>query len=323
MTIWRKAASAVLTLSLALSSPLPAALADGTQAVAVDNRYPVVLDGGLQVKVKSLLSEHTISGTKIGVVVKMYNVWDSTLRVPDYELRVTTSGGASYLLKPSADNPVSVQPMSNVELSYMVEIDKTDTLKPSDLVWVDVNKDVYPKVETVMLDLPVSNLVWNGDSSTVTDPDRIKKWGESFTIPSLESPLVYTAVGLTKDFKGQSSVQSLKLLVHNPGGQSETVPAFNIDAKADQQLYKGSRADQATVAVDPNEDKYIYYAFPTDPDTQLTGFTVSTTENFKIPNRTDAGANVTYSIGRLSLLPPSSDTQGNKRRIRLMLGTRR
>ncbi|MCZ8511981.1 hypothetical protein O9H85_05990 [Paenibacillus filicis] len=305
MNLWKKAVSAVLISSLALTAGLPAALADSAPASAVDIRYPVVLEGALQVKVKSVLSEHTLSGTRIGVVVKLYNVWESTARVPDYELRVTTASGSSYTLKPSADNAVSVQGMSSVELSYMVQIDKADSLSVADLVWVDVNKDVYPKVETVKLDLPVSSLVWKGDSATVTAPEFTKAWGDSFTIPSLESPLVYKAVDLTKDYKGQNAVRLLKLLVHNPGSQSETVPAFNIDGKAGSQLFKGARADQSSITVDPNEDKYIYYSFQTDPDTELTGFTVSTTESFKA----QGGGAVNYAIGRLALQTPGANAK--------------
>ncbi|MBE1440673.1 hypothetical protein [Paenibacillus sp. OAS669] len=303
----KKALSAVIVSSLVLSFGPIAAMADETDnAVSIDNRYPVTLNGPLQVKVSSLLSEHSINGTRVGVKVKMYNVSNDTVRVPDYEARIAMSNGARYVLKGSADNPVSVPPMSSIELSYMTQIDGGDSLNPTDIVWIDVNKDVYPKVETTMLDVPVSNLVWYGDQTPISDPSAIKAWGEPFTIPSLDSSLTYTPVHLATNFKDQIPVKVLKLLVQNPGTKTESIPSFSIDGKSATLTYKGTRADQAVSALDPGDQKYIYYAIPTDLDTQLSSFTVSTTETYKVPNRTDASAIISYKVGRLSILIPES-----------------
>jgi hypothetical protein len=301
----KKALSAVVISSLLiLSFSYTAVRADDAQTTVIDTRYPTTLSGALQVKINGLLSEHTLDGTRLGAVVNMYNVSNDTVRVPDYEVRVIAGNGAQYVLRGSADNAVSVPPMSSVELNYMAQI-KSGDLKPTDIVWIDVNKDVYPKTETTVLDLPVSNLVWNGDGSKVTDPTAIKSWGETFTIPSLDSALTYTPVSLTTDYQAQNPVKVIKLLVQNPGEQAETVPNFVIDGNSEKQVYKGKRADQTVTALDPGEKKYIYYAIPTDLDAQITSFTISTLQHYKIPNRTDAGADVSYSIGRLQLLPPT------------------
>jgi hypothetical protein len=302
-----KAVSVFMLSSVLLSFPFSAALADPAQGTAIDARYPSVLNGPLQVKINGLLSEHTLNGTRIGVLVKMYNVSNDTVRVPDYEARIVTNNGARYVLRGSSDNAISVPPMSNIQLSYMAQIELADDLKPTDMVWVDVNKDVYPKLETTMLSLPVSDLVWYGDNSTVADPTAVKNWGETFTIPSLDSALTYTPVHLATDFKGQAPVQVIKLLVQNPGKQSETIPGFTIDGKSATQIYKGTRADQGLTSLDPGEKKYIYFTVATDLDTQLNSFTLSTAESFKIPNLTEASANVTYSIGRLSFLVPTAE----------------
>jgi hypothetical protein len=302
-----KALSALLISSLLLTFPYSAAYADEPSVASIDTRYPSVLSGPLQVKLNGLLSEHTLNGTRIGVTVKMYNVSNDTVRVPDYEVRITTGNGARYVLSGSSDNTASVPPQSNIELSYMVLVELADNLKPTDIVWVDVNKDVYPKIETTMLDLPVSNLVWYGDQSTISDPALIKKWGEAFTIPSLDSALTYTPINMATDFKEQTPVQVIKLLVYNPGKQTEVIPSIIIDGKSATQNYKGSRTDQSVASLDPGEKKYIYWSVPTDLDTQLNSFTVSTPETFKIPNRTDTSANVTYYIGRLSFGVPTTD----------------
>ncbi|SFK67947.1 hypothetical protein SAMN03159341_10157 [Paenibacillus sp. 1_12] len=305
----KQALSVILISSLLLSLPYNAVFADEPQASVVDTRYPSVLTGSLQVKINGLLSEHTLTGTRIGTTIKMYNVSNDTVRVPDYEIRVVTGNGARYVLRGSSDNAISVPPMSNIELSYMAQVELADNLKPTSIVWVDVNKDVYPKVETTMLDLPVSNLVWYGDQSVISDPTLIKKWGEAFTIPSLDSALTYTPINLTTDFKDQTPVQVIKLLVQNPGKQTEVIPGFIIAGKSSTQNYKGARADQSVSSLDPGEKKYLYWTIPTDLDTQLNSFTLSTPEAFKIPNRSDASANLTYYIGRLSFGVPAADQQ--------------
>ncbi|TBL81705.1 hypothetical protein [Paenibacillus thalictri] len=310
----KKTLSAAVIASLLLSFPYSAAWADdaGT-AVVVDNRYPVVLSDALQVKVTGMLSEHTLDGTRLAATVKMYNVTGDTVRVPDYEVRALAANGAKYTLRGSADNVVNVPPMSSIELIYYAQIDIGGEVAPADLLWIDVNKDVYPKVETTMLDLPVANLVWHGDSSWVSDASAIKAWGETFTIPSLDSPLTYTPVSLTTDYKSQNPVKVMKLLAENPGGKSEKIPNFSINGRSASQVFKGTRADQTVTALDPGEKKYIYYAIPTDLDTELQSFTISTPHSFKIPNRTDAAAQISYSIGRLSVsMPTTSQLQAQE-----------
>jgi hypothetical protein len=304
---FKKAVSALILSSSLLIFSYSAVLADESKEMTIDNRYPTILNGPLQVKINGLLSEHTLSGTRIGVQVKMYNVSNDTVRVPDYEVRVITGNGAKYVLHSSADNAVSVPPLSNIELSYLAKVDLPEDLKPTDIVWIDVNKDVYPKAETLMLDLPVSNLVWYGDNSTLADSSAVKVWGEPFTIPSLDSALSYTPVSLTTDFKEQTPVQLLKMLVHNPGIQSETVPTLIVDGKTTAQIYKGVRADSSVTKLDPGEKKYIYFSIPTDLDTQLSSFTLSTIETYKTPNRTDVSAAETYTIGRLSIGLPAAE----------------
>ncbi|MFB6365444.1 hypothetical protein ACFCP7_15405 [Paenibacillus elgii] len=78
MHTWKRVVSTALIVSLALSFQ-GAVRAENPQP-AVDVRYPAVLSGPMQVKVKSLLSERANGGTRIGVVVKMYNVWGSAAR---------------------------------------------------------------------------------------------------------------------------------------------------------------------------------------------------------------------------------------------------
>lgn len=304
---WKTALSGVVISSLLLAaSPAwtPAAHAD--DAPILDTRYPAVLQGAVQVKVKSVLCEKTLSGTRLGAVIKMYNVSGSTVRVPDFELRVMSGDGASYTLSASADNQTSLQPMSSIELSYMAQIDMNVDIQPAQIAWVYVDNDVYPKQETTLLSLPLTQLVWFGDESAVADPSAVLAWGEPFTIPKTDSPIQYTPVALTTEYKEQTPVKVIKLLAYNPGDRQETIPSFTFDGRSDKQVYKGVRADQSVTVLDPGERKYMYFAVPTEQDAQLTSFTLLTEESFKSPGNS-AATPVSYGVGRISLQMPKED----------------
>lgn len=300
---WKIALSSVVISSLLLSAApvwTPAVHADEP---IIDTRYPAVLQGPVQAKIKNVLCEKTLTGTRLGAVIKTYNVSGDTVRVPDHELRITGSDGATYTLRASADNPTSIQPMSSVELSYMAEIDTNVDIQPAQMAWVYVDKDVYPKLETTLLSLPLTNLVWFGDQSDVDDPEAVKAWGETFTIPKTDSPIQYTPVALTTEYKGQTPVKVIKLLAYNPGSRQETIPNFTFNGRSDKQVYKGARADQSVTVLDPGERKYVFFAVPTEQDVQLTHFTLLTTESFKQPNNS-AAAPYTYTVGRITLQLP-------------------
>lgn len=304
---WKLALSGVVLSSLLVSatpaSILLPSIVHAEDSSVIDTRYPAVLQGPVQAKVKSILSEKTLSGTRLGAVIKMYNVSGETVRVPDHELRIMGSDGATYTLRASADNQTSIQPMSSIELSYLVEIDMNLDIQPSQLSWVYVDKDVYPKQETTLLSLPLANLVWFGDQSAVADPEAIKAWRDAFTIPKTDSAIQYTPVALTTEYKAQTPVKVVKLLAYNPGSVQETIPAFTFDGRSDKKVYKGTRADQSVTKLDPGEKKYLYFAIPTEQDATLTGFTLLTAESFKQA----ASTPFSYTVGRIGLQMPKED----------------
>ncbi|NOU95338.1 hypothetical protein GC093_19225 [Paenibacillus sp. LMG 31456] len=262
----------------------------------------------LSVELKSVLNEHVLGGTRIGVIVRMKNNGTSISRVPEYEVRVKTNEGVEYTLQASASNPKSIQPKTNTELSYLSDIDRTDSVTLSEVNWTDVDYYVYPKKETLMLAVPISGEAWKGSDMPITNPAAVKKWGESFTVPSLLSPLQYQPVSIEKEVTDKGTVQVVQLLVTNPTQQRETMPEFVIDGKTDSQSYSGKKIEQDQIILEANEQKYVHYAVPTDNDTVLSSINVLTPEQFSQSNGGQGGQpdTVKYNVGRLNILLPNA-----------------
>lgn len=285
-----------MTSSFAAAAAEPAAtVAEAVTAQA----YP--LNDVLSVELKSVLNEHVLGGTRIGIVVRMKNNGASITRVPEYEVRVKTNEGIEYTLQPSASNPKSVQPKANTELSYLSVIDRTDDVTLSEVNWTDVDYYVYPKTETLMAAVPISDQAWKGSDMPITNPAAVKKWGEAFTIPSLLSPLQYKPVSLEKEVTDKGTVQVVQLLVTNPAKQRETLPEFVLDGKSDTESYSGQIIEQGELTLEANEQKYVHYAIATDNDTVLSSINVLTPEQFS-----QAGGQVKYNVGRLNVLLPNA-----------------
>ncbi|UUZ81087.1 hypothetical protein LJK88_41270 [Paenibacillus sp. P26] len=299
---WKNGLSTVLIASSVVFSAAPVFAAEASPVSAAEQIYSVT--GTTQAQVKSVLQEKTPTGWRIGAVIKLYNKSLTASRIPDYESRALTSGGAPYILQPSAANPKSIPPQSYVELSYMAEPDTQEDIKVTDLAIVDVNLEVYPKVETPLADVPVEAKIWHGDDATISDPALLKAWGDTFTIPGITSGLKYTPVSMTKQFSGQSPSYSVTLKVDNPGSATETVPDFTLSGKAEGQSFFGKRAEQTPVALNPGEQKYIHFAVTTDNDAKLSAFYVLTPETFL---KQGATAPLTYYTGRIGFQLPNGD----------------
>ncbi len=288
----------------------------------------------LDVEVKGVLNERIQDGTRLGVVIRMKNNGTGSTRVPDYELRVKTSEGIEYTLQPSASNAKSIQPKANTELSYMTVIDRTDTVNLVQVNWTDVDYYVYPKKETLIVAAPIAGEPWKGGDTPITDPSAIKKWSESFTIPTLTSPIQYTPVAINKESTDKGTVYVVQLLAYNPSDQRETIPAFTIDGKAAGKIFSGGLVEQGSITLEAKEDKYIHFAIPTDQDTILTSLNVLTPEKFAVAGGAggaglgggastagaeaggaagagagaNAGAAGVYNVGRLNILLPSQQS---------------
>ncbi|WP_088832993.1 hypothetical protein [Paenibacillus tyrfis] len=282
----------------------------------------------LDVEVKGVLNERIQDGTRLGVVIRMKNNSTASTRVPDYELRVKTSEGVEYTLQPSASNVKSIQPKANTELSYMTVIDRTDTVNLAQVNWTDVDYYVYPKKETQIVAAPITGEIWKGGDTPITDPSAIKKWSDSFTIPTLTSPIQYTPAAINKESTEKGTVYVVQLLAYNPSNQRETIPVFTVDGKAAGKVFSGSQVEQGSIALEAKEEKYIHFAIPTDQDTILNSLNILTPEKFAVGGAGSAGAGAgaaagagaganagaaagaagVYNVGRLNILLPSQQT---------------
>jgi hypothetical protein len=416
---WKKTAVSVLITSSLMTSSYAAMAAElpgtqlGTPAVV---SYP--LTDALSVDIKTVLNEPVEGGTRVGVVVRMKNNGAAITRVPEYELRVKTAEGVEYTLQSSASNPKSIQPKATTELSYLAVIDRTDTVTLAEANWTEVDYYVYPKTETRIIAIPISGQSWKGSDMKITDPASVKKWGETFKIPSLLSPLEYTPVSIDKEVTVKGTIQVLQLLVTNPTDRRETLPEFIIDGKtaskvfegakvpdaasvpaaavtgqqvpaaavdsgtgtnqtgastdtstgtgaagstasqdgsaapsstgsssassgttaagstttgtgsaagstsdaaagssstgsdlSQAQSYYGNKVEQGEIILEAREQKYIHFAISTNNDTVLTSINVLTPEKFSQAGATGAPTVVTYNVGRLNILLPSTSTR--------------
>ncbi|MBP1966214.1 S-layer homology domain-containing protein [Paenibacillus aceris] len=274
--------------------------------IHVDDMKTYGLPGGSQAQIKSILQEKTTDGWRIGTVVKLINSSNSTIRIPDYELRAKTADGTNYTLVPSASNARSILPQSDVTLSYMTDINVKSEVNLTDILWIDVDQKVYPKQETLLADSPVDSIVWRGKDAVINDPALLGDWGATFSVPGVTSSLKYSATSMSKQFTGQSPTYIVQVKVQNSGSYAETVPDFTLSGKSDGQSFIGKRIEESPISLNAGEQKYIHFAITTDTNTQLNAFYVLTPENYLKQGQTTP---IQYYTGRIGFgLPANGGT---------------
>jgi hypothetical protein len=303
---WKKPMASIALSAALLTMATPVWASDATnQTISKSPTVSYTLTESINAEIKSIINEQTGEVTRLGAVVRLSNSSSKITRLPDYELRLRTADGIEYSLQPSAKNAKSLQPKSTLELSYMSVIDRTDNISLKEINWVDVDVNIYPKKETYLLSLPVNaNTAWNGSDTVITDQTAIKKWGEAFTIPLINSPLVYKTVDIHQDSTDKGSVTTVQLEVSNPTDGRQSVPDFSIDGITENGVYNGQRAE-TNVTLEPGEKKYVHILIPTDLDSKLTSLHLLTPEKFATASDEKA-----YEVGRLKILLPSSGNTG-------------
>ncbi|MDU0201570.1 hypothetical protein ACYEXS_03155 [Paenibacillus sp. MAH-36] len=310
----RSLATIVLSAALLTTASFPAWAAEGVSSAVfaqTSTNTSYALTDKVEVEIKSILNEHESDTTKLGAVIRIKNTTDKITRVPDYELRVRMADGVEYTLQPSAKNPKSILPKTQQELSYLTNAERSDDAELSELSFVDVDMEVYPKKETTLLSVPVdAALVWKGSDSTITKASALLKWGEAFTLPSLRTSVGFIPVDIHKEITAKGVSTVVQIQVVNPTNERQTVPNFGIDGKTDSKVYSGDRAE-ASVVLDPGEKKYIHIVIPTDLDTEFTSLNVVTPESFFASQGDGKMQEDTYRVGRANiLLPVGAATQG-------------
>jgi hypothetical protein len=297
------ASTVMFSTSMAFSTSIASAAEDGALALVDMEAASYTINDATSAQVKSILLEKTLSGWRIGAVIKLNNRSGATVRIPDYELRAKGTDGTLYTLQPSAANAKSVSPQTNAELSYMAEVDSKLEINLTNLVWVDVNMNVYPKQESVLADADISSIVWKGNDAVIAD-DALLNWGQPFRLPGASSSLTYSAVSLSTQFAGQAPTYIAQLKVDNPGSHTETVPDFTLSGKAAGQLFPGKRMAETPVIVNPGESQYVYYAIPTDAGVNPDAFYVLTGESFL---KQGQAAALAYTVGGVGFRLPSGE----------------
>jgi hypothetical protein len=314
MKVQLKLLTAALALSASLLSGAPVKADDSqpaqASAAAALAAYP--LNDNLKVEIIGVLNDKSSSSVRLGAAIRIINTSANTVRIPDHELRLKMDDGTVYTLPASAGNVHGVQGLSQVDLTYLKQIDRQKDSKVTELSLVDVNYDVYPKQETTLLSVPVGSQVWNGSHAVLSDPGSLKNWGDTFAIPTLESPLTYKPVSISKSYTNQGATYLVKLLVENPSEQTETVPLFEIDGRTKTDVYPGSRVETGAVSLDPGEKTYIHYTINTDLDANLDSLNVLALEPFAAADASGQSKSATFGIGKLNIsLAGSSADQAN------------
>ncbi|MDQ1910406.1 hypothetical protein RAC89_07835 [Paenibacillus sp. GD4] len=295
---WRRrlGAAAVAAALLMLESPAATIAENLPASSAAASTY--MLTHAITAEVKSVLNEREAGGTRLGAVVRLTNQGTSVVRVPDYEVRLSTADGVKYTLNPSAANAKAIQPKERVELSYLVTVDRQDEFSISELSWISADDNEYPRKETTIATIPVVSVEWKGDGSGTALP--VNSWGAPFALSVLSPSLEYTPVSTVRQSTPQGPATVVVLLVENKGELRETVPDFRVDGRTEQKVYPGKRVEQDPIVLEPGERRYIHYAIVSEQKISFQGFTVLTPESFV---HTDLVKTV-YSIGRLRIGRP-------------------
>lgn len=275
------------------------------------------LTSDIRAAVKSVAVTPTATGSQLAVTVRLYNGGVTQNRVPEHELRVQTSSGVSYTLKPSGSNKESLQPKEIGELVYMTAVDTKEIGTIDQLSFVNVDVYSYPKVEKTLLAMP-TNSVWYGamGSAAIQSLDNMA-WGQSFLIPGVNSGLTYTAVEASMQNTTAGRVAVVTVLASNPGAGRETVPAFRVDAQSETKNYEGKRSEVEAVTLEAGEKKYIHFAIPVENGVTLSNLVVLSTDNFVPKGGTEAA---TLATGKLAIAWPKEQGSGSSTAVPYTIG---
>ncbi|MVO99330.1 hypothetical protein [Paenibacillus lutrae] len=304
---WKSTATTVVLTAALLASATPAlAAADPKSAVvkpAVQAPLSYTLTQDLQVEIKTVVNEKTPDGTRLGAVVRIKNTGAKLVRVPEYEVRLKTKDGVEYKLQPSLGSPKSIQPKSQAELSYLTTVDSAGGVELGELTWVDIDVYVYPKKETPKLSIPITEVAWSGTDNAEIPSASVKKWGESFAIPSLDTPLEFKLSNISRNYEGNKASSIVQVLLTNPSKKREKLPDIVLEGKSGLKTYDSALVESG-VALEPGEQKYVHFVIPTELNTELDAFNIVTTEKYI----NDQKEPVTYRVGRVHVLLPDKQS---------------
>lgn len=313
---WTKTLTSIMiTTALISNASIITAFADEAESAAsVSYETQYQLTNVLKAEVKTVLSDKSGQGRRIGAVVKLENTGNKVTRVPEYEVRLRTKDGTEYTLQGSYANAKAVHPKEKVELSYLLQLDREDEVELAELYWVDINDYVYPKEETVVLSVPVDHIAWKGTDAVITEPSAIKKWGETFALPVLNKNLQFTPQSIIEENTDKGPATLVTLLAENLGDSTETVPAFTLEGKSEEKVYPGQLVE-SNAQLKPGEKKNIHFLILAETGETLKSLNVVTQESFVKPSLQGSEAKgssqsvdvTNYTVGILNILLPGQN----------------
>ncbi|TXK86008.1 hypothetical protein [Paenibacillus sp. N3.4] len=303
---WKSGLTALMLGTMLVQGGLPVFAADAVPTVVSAPTANYGLTSDIRAAVKNVAVTPTALGSQISVTVRLYNGGTTQNRVPEHELRVHTASGIVYTLKPSAGNKDTLQPREIGEQVYMTTVDSKEITQIDELSFVNVDIYAYPKLETTLLSIPTSS-VWYGDRNPASQNLTLLDWKQAFTIPGVNSGLVYTPVevSIQNTAAGRSAV--VTVLADNPGAGRETVPSFRLDAQSALKTYEGKLAEKDAVVLEAGEKKYIHFAIPLENGVTLSNLLVVSTDTF-VP-KTPGSQAITLATGKLTMAWPKTDQE--------------
>ncbi|MFD0695853.1 hypothetical protein ACFQZT_17375 [Paenibacillus sp. GCM10027628] len=303
---WKTSLTALVLGTMIIQGGIPVLAADATTSVVSAPSVNYGLTSDIRAAIKNVAVTPTATGSQISATIRLYNGGDIQNRVPEHELRVRTTSGVVYTLKPSASNKDALQPKEISELVYMAAIDSKEINQIDQISFVNVDIYSYPKVETTLLAMPTA-AVWYGTGSSAPQKLDALNWGQAFTIPGVNSGLVYTPVEVSMQNTSTGRAAVVTVLADNPGAGRETVPDFRIDAQSEQKSYEGKRSEAEPIALEAGEKKYIHFAIPVENGATFSNLLVVSTDAFTPKG---GGQPTTIATGKVAVAWPKSEQTG-------------
>jgi len=276
---------------------------------------------GLQIDLTNVINSVTDKGKQVAATMKVKNNSGKKLRLPDYELYVLMDNKKEYAMISSENSARVLSQGEVVEWRLMSHVVEDDMAAPVRFIWKEVNREVYPKKETVVAVMDIVQNAWENDYTPITDPAMIKEWGQSFQLQALSdsSMLTYTPVSIMKSsgkpaqvaerFKEKlETVHVVTIRVLNRNNIRENVPDIKLTAWSNNDLFQSTKLGKTPESLMPGESATLRYAVETGANTVLTGLKLLTSESFLPPGAADPTKAATYQVGRLYINIPYQGT---------------
>lgn len=306
---WKKTMTSVL-LSASLVASTSAVTVYAKQAPVVKEQAQAAslkLSNNVQVEFKGAFIEKTANGTAIGAVIRLKNTSGKITRVPDYELRATSSDGISYTLLPSGTNARAIQPKGKVELTYLIQVNRTDSFTLKKLNWVYVDEYVYPRKEKTLLSMNVTGKVWQGVESLASATKSLTAWGKPFKLDLYSPNVTYTPTNLSRQNTDKGVVTIVTVKAVNSGKDKVFVPDFVISGTDGKKLYTGENVSTKSIVLNAGESKTVRFAIATDAAARLNGLVVMTPEQFASPMAGNGSGTIDFYVGHAVIGMPDNN----------------